>query len=500
MHNAPAGIHSGSPPQLANRVIPLTLGWETVPRSVSLHGDTSGFKITEPVPAVLVETPAGWVLLDTGYNPALVRDPLFAERFYPRGPFPLLPGVADPLEDACRYAGIAFDDIVLVAVSHLHNDHVGGLRHFARRRTPVAIQDAELRFGMQTAHPDLERQGVFRIDFDDPSLCWRIVEGDTDLAPGVSALFTPGHTPGHQSFLVQLDPDAGGGGYAFAFDAADLDENIDREIAPGGLADAERETAVASIRRLKAVAAARGLVTVPGHDPEAWPALITALGGAAPKPPTIPAGPEPPAHPAVIIGQPALVVVDMQQAGYLSAEESGIEQMTGFGERVRRLAGLLQRCRETGLPVIHLQEVHRRTLADLGRELDGKEGVHFVEGDTGTAIVAELAPLPDEIHIIKRRYSGFFGTDLEIALRSLSVSTILLAGELTDVCVLYTFADAHQRDYHVRVIEDCCGGSTIARHEAALDAMAYLQSGARCSTADVLAGLDAQDSSGMVTT
>jgi nicotinamidase-related amidase len=51
--------------------------------------------------------------------------------------------------------------------------------------------------------------------------------------------------------------------------------------------------------------------------------------------------------------------------------------------------------------------------------------------------------------------------------------------------VHYTFADAHQRDYYVRVIEDCVGGSTLARHEASLDAMAYLQSRARCTSDDV---------------
>jgi nicotinamidase-related amidase len=188
-------------------------------------------------------------------------------------------------------------------------------------------------------------------------------------------------------------------------------------------------------------------------------------------------------------GHWALVIVDMQRAGFATREEAGLEQMPGFGERVARLARVLQRCRTTGVPVVHLQEVHRRTMVDFGRELDGAEGPHFLEGDALTDIVPELAPRPGEAHIVKRRYSGFFGTDLDLVLRGLGVSTIVLAGELTDVCVHYTFADAHQRDYYVRVIEDCCGGSTRERHDAALEAMAYLQSSARCTSEEVLAGL-----------
>src|SRR5205085_10015653 len=103
------------------------------------------------------------------------------------------------------------------------------------------------------------------------------------------------------------------------------------------------------------------------------------------------------------------------------------------------------------------------------------ETMHLLEGDRSSELVDELAPRADEYVITKRRYSCFFGTDLEILLKGLKVDTLLLLGGLTDVCVHYTFVDAHQHDYFVRVIEDCCGGSSRSRHEAALDAMEYLQ-------------------------
>ena len=59
------------------------------------------------------------------------------------------------------------------------------------------------------------------------------------------------------------------------------------------------------------------------------------------------------------------------------------------------------------------------------------------------------------------------------------------------MCVHYTFADAHQRDYYVRVVTDCVGGSSQYRHDAALDAMEYLQTGALRTTDEILAAFAA---------
>jgi glyoxylase-like metal-dependent hydrolase (beta-lactamase superfamily II) len=128
--------------------------------------------------------------------------------------------------------------------------------------------------------PGPESNGIFRVDFDDPALDWRVADGDTEIAPGVSAVLTAGHTPGHQSFVVSLDESVGGGGFVFAFDAADLTENIEREVAVGGRIGAAPEVSVAQIRKLKQIAADRGYRLVPGHDPVVWPALTAQLSGA----------------------------------------------------------------------------------------------------------------------------------------------------------------------------------------------------------------------------
>jgi glyoxylase-like metal-dependent hydrolase (beta-lactamase superfamily II) len=255
------------------------MGWEDLPRSVSVHGAPPGERLREPVPALLLLCDGGWLLLDTGFNAALINDPALRRRFHGRPDFqPILPGPGEPLEEALSAAGIDLAEVHAVALSHLHNDHAGGLKHFAGR-APVHVQRAELAYGLG-GHPDPERHGIFRVDFDDPRIDWRIADGDTEIAPGVTAVFTPGHTPGHQSFVVDLDQSVGGGGFVFAFDAADLTENIEHELPVGGVVGVEPEATVEQIRKLKRIAGERGYRLVPGHDPVAWPALTAELAQA----------------------------------------------------------------------------------------------------------------------------------------------------------------------------------------------------------------------------
>ena len=177
----------------------------------------------------------------------------------------------------------------------------------------------------------------------------------------------------------------------------------------------------------------------------------------------------------LIVGNPVFVVVDMQEGGAMSADDAGIPVMPGHAERVERAERLLAAARGAGIPVVFFQEVHRPSGIDFGRELDGTETVHCLEGDVATELAAGLEPRPDEYLIRKRRYSAFFATELDLVLRSYGTRTLILVGALTDVCVHYTFADAHQHDYHCRVITDCVGGSSRPAHDAALAAMAYLQ-------------------------
>jgi N-acyl homoserine lactone hydrolase len=272
------------------RVLPLTFGWEDLPETVSIHGGDPTRRLREPVPGVLLELDGGWMLLDTGFNTPLVRDPLLYRRFHGRNHnihAELLPDDRDSLEAAFELVGVDPGDVVVVALSHLHNDHAGGLRWFAGQ-APVHLQRRELDYGLTGGRPGdgPEQHGIFRVDFDDPAIDWRLADGEAELAPGVLAVPTYGHTPGHQSFVVALEEHAaeeyGVPGFVFAFDAADLQRNIDEELAVGGFIDCPPEQTVEAIRRLKGIARKRDYRLVPGHDPEVWPAFTRELGVAGP--------------------------------------------------------------------------------------------------------------------------------------------------------------------------------------------------------------------------
>lgn len=184
-----------------------------------------------------------------------------------------------------------------------------------------------------------------------------------------------------------------------------------------------------------------------------------------------------------IVGQPALVVIDIQTSTFIDdSTERSIPNMADYKDRMLRACSLVDSARAANVPVIFIQEAHRPDLVDFGRELDGSETVHCLEGDPRTELAVEqLKIMATDYTIKKRRYSSFFGTDLEILLKGLKAETLILCGGLTDVCVHYTFADAHQMDYYTRVVEDCVGGSSEDAHEASLHAMEYLQSGAVCN-------------------
>lgn len=192
----------------------------------------------------------------------------------------------------------------------------------------------------------------------------------------------------------------------------------------------------------------------------------------------------------LIIGKPVLLVIDVQQGAFMPPPTYRDVWMPDFPERMKKVPELIMEARRCDIPIVFFQEEHRRNMIDFGRELDGTEGIHCLEGDPGTPIAQEVDMRQDDYFVRKRRYSCFFGTELEILLKGLKAETLLLVGGFTDVCIHYTFVDAHQHDYHCRVVEDCVGGSSTQSHIAALNAIEYLQHGAVRGLADVINAFD----------
>lgn len=170
----------------------------------------------------------------------------------------------------------------------------------------------------------------------------------------------------------------------------------------------------------------------------------------------------------------ALIVIDAQ-VDFLAMCEAGSADTCSANDALQGIVRLVKAARAAGNHVIFTQEVHRPELVDFGRELDGAEPVHCLEGAPGTELVGELRPAAAEWTISKRRYSAFFATDLDLLLRGLGVRTIVVCGYLTDVCVHYTCVDAHQHDYRVRLVRDACAGSSTAASRATFTAIEYLQ-------------------------
>lgn len=193
----------------------------------------------------------------------------------------------------------------------------------------------------------------------------------------------------------------------------------------------------------------------------------------------------------LLVGNVVLISVDIQGHPDAMPGTAGIPHMGGYHELVANAERLVEAARANRIPVVFFQEVHRPSGLDIGRETDGAEDMHCVEGDLATGLWPTLQPRDGEPHIVKRRYSCFIGTELDIVLRGYRADTLVLMGGLTDVCVHYTFADAHQRDFYVRVAQDAVAGSSRPAHDAALDAMEYLQSGARRTTDELVAAFNA---------
>lgn len=189
-----------------------------------------------------------------------------------------------------------------------------------------------------------------------------------------------------------------------------------------------------------------------------------------------------------IVGNPVIVVVDIFESDFGERIFSeGIPAMADNRERMEKAAEVVKIGRNAGIPIVVIHEVHRKDGIDFGRELDGDETEHCIEDPDNSQLPFKGIAMTDKDYVVyKRRYSAFYGTDLEILLKGLKADTLIFVGGLTNICVHYTFADAHQGDYYCRVVEDCVSGSDYESHTAALKNMEYLQTGAVMQSDDMI--------------
>lgn len=160
----------------------------------------------------------------------------------------------------------------------------------------------------------------------------------------------------------------------------------------------------------------------------------------------------------------ALVVIDMlndfiKPEGKLYCGKD-VEKIVPFIKKE------IENTRKRGIPVIYICDNH------LSSDPEFKMfPSHCVKDTEGAEVINELASREDDYIIFKRRYSGFFQTDLDLTLRELKVSDLILTGVCTNICVLYTAADARMLNYDVTVLKKCVASYDRKTHIFALKEM-----------------------------
>ena len=127
---------------------------------------------------------------------------------------------------------------------------------------------------------------------------------------------------------------------------------------------------------------------------------------------------------------------------------------------------VLTAARNSGAKVIYVNDNHRSGMK-VEREFV-KRSPHCIENSWGSEIVAQLAPTKNDLHVVKRRYSGFFQTDLDLTLRDLQVESLVVMGVVTNICVRSTVHDAFFLGYRVVVPHDCVAATGPREQDSSL--------------------------------
>lgn len=176
----------------------------------------------------------------------------------------------------------------------------------------------------------------------------------------------------------------------------------------------------------------------------------------------------------------ALLVIDILQGG----DEDSIYR--GAGEDFARCAAkVTTTCRAAGVPVIFCDDAH---IKGIDREIS-LWGEHGMAGSPEAQPADFLGHAESDLVIPKRRYSGFFQTDLDLTLRELGISTVIAIGCDTNICVLHTLADAYFLGYDSVVVADATFTFLVGTQEQGLEHCERCYGSTIATTDEVVAAL-----------
>jgi glyoxylase-like metal-dependent hydrolase (beta-lactamase superfamily II) len=242
-------------------VHPLLLGWMTSARSGFLEGEPGMMRY--PVPGFLCEHRDGLVMFDTGLHPDLATSPTRLRLL--AGLFEVEMGPEHTVTSQLGALGIDPADVAVTVLSHLHFDHTGGTAELPDAR--IVVQRAEWEAALDPRVVELGGSDPTTFDIGREV---QLLDGPHDLFGDGTLRIVPtvGHTPGHQSLLVDGD-------LMLVADACYLAEGLARDHLPELAWDRDRQAETFEALR---AAEADGVQLVFSHDVDQWETLPALLG------------------------------------------------------------------------------------------------------------------------------------------------------------------------------------------------------------------------------
>lgn len=160
----------------------------------------------------------------------------------------------------------------------------------------------------------------------------------------------------------------------------------------------------------------------------------------------------------------ATVIIDLQVDFFVSHPRL-IRSRPRLASHVN---ALVADARQSRSPIFWIKQLFAPDLHDA--PINVRQGGHriTVEGTAGVELLPELVVAPSDFLIIKKRFSGFFGTELDSILRTNNCQRIVIAGINTHACVRMTAIDAYQRDYEVFLASDCIDSYDEQHHAVSM--------------------------------